>query len=292
MEYQINGTLDLSGNEQSIKITTKQGDMNSRTCTFTLMKDGETFTPEAGTIARVSWNKPDGTQVLNDVNLDGSQVFFTLTEQMLSVPGEAECEILLFREDELLSSGVLTVTIMPVSYDTDEIESSDEYQTFINALQEMEVATQNCILATNTATDRANEARDATTKANDATAVAKDAADRANEAARLVENTDFSSIMRRLNTPCTQVTGSLDDVTDSGWYCGDTGTTLNYPPSETTSYYTLLVYKLTDDVIIQEVMYGIGDCQRFTRTYRDQTGKDMYSSWSSWYQWPNAIVVA
>lgn len=325
MEYKINEPIDLSGNEQSIRITTKQGDMNCRNCNFTLVKNGEEFIPPDGTVARISWSKPDGTQVLHDAALNGSQVSFLLTQQMLAAPGEAKCEVLLFQGDELLSSGVLKVVIMPVGYDYDEVESSNEYQTFVNALQEVEPAVENCSNATAAANSAAKEAAENAQEADSAAAAANTAAttaieasesananaqaaeaaaesananaqaaeaaaSRANAAAELVEQSDFSDIMYRMGSKCSEVTGSLNNVTDSGWYLGNLDKTTETPPNGGSIFYVLLVYKLSTTLVIQDVYFGGTTPVRYTRTYRLQTNNIV--EWGKWFRLPDATAVS
>ena len=325
MDYQINQPIDLSGNEQCIKITTKQGDMNSRHCSFILMKDGTKFLPPDGTTARISWRKPDGTQVLQDAVLESGQVSFTLTQQMLAAPGEAKCEVMLFQGEELLSSGVLTAVVMPVGYDYDEVESSDEYQTFINALQAVEPSIRNCTNAAETANAAAKSASEhaqeadtaaksasensqkasaAATAANEAatsaSAAAKSAntnsqaaeaaADRANAAAQLVENTDFSDIMFRMGPTCSEITGSLNDVKTSGWYYGNLEKTTNTPPNGGSVFYVLLVYKISPSLVLQDVYFCGLTPVRYTRTYRLQSDSTTIG-WGSWYRLASPTVV-
>ena len=318
MDYQINQTIDLSGNEQCIKITTKQGDMNSRHCSFTLMKDGIKFLPPDGTVARISWRKPDGMQVLQDAVLENGQVSFTLTQQMLAAPGEAKCEVMLFQGEELLSSGLLTVVVMPVGYDYDEVESSDEYQTFVNALQAVEPSIHNCEIATESAKEAAKSASEqaqeadvaaksasenaqkasaAATSANEAAQIASTnsqaaeaAADRANSAAELVEDTDFSDIMFRMGSTCSEITGSLNDIKLSGWYYGNLEKTTNTPPNGGSTFYVLLDYKISPSLILQDVYFCGINPVRYTRTYRLQANGTTID-WGNWYRQASPTVV-
>ena len=147
-------TLDLAVKTSPPIVHAKQGDKASREVICMLANQGVPYTPEEGVTANVALRKPDGMVVLNPATIEGTTAKFTLTQQMLIKSGAATCEIQLINADQLLSTAVLIVMIEPSACDMDAIESSPEYQTFVEALQrviEMEGRIDTVI-------DRVNEA--------------------------------------------------------------------------------------------------------------------------------------
>ena len=126
--------LNLSGDNSSVRVMAKQHDKNSRSLRCSFCHAGEAYSLPADTAARVILKKPDGKLVMMDAPVTESVVAFPLTPQMLAAAGTASCEIQLYQGDTLLSTAAFPLTILPVTYEDGEPESSDEYQSFTDAL--------------------------------------------------------------------------------------------------------------------------------------------------------------
>ncbi len=210
MEYNRTITLDVSGQENIPTIPAKQGDINTRTIYCNLVNQNVQFKIPPTAIARISFRKPDGQQVLNDATIVDDLIYVELTEQMLTASGKAHCEIMVFNNptNQLITSATFSVMIYPVGYNSDQIESSSEYKSFIEALLQVDDAIDRCDKATeranvsaekadaaadhaNSAADeallQANNAKEATKTALFAAESADLAADRANTAAEKAE---------------------------------------------------------------------------------------------------------
>lgn len=160
MNYDTTITLDLSGEQRSAPVAAKQGDKDTRYIFAQLLAHGQPYTIPTGVTARVAMTKPRGQCVLNDAEIIGTNtVKITLTEQMLIDAGEARAEVMLYSGDTMLSSAVFDVVIQPSAYNRDAVESSPEYKTFVNALGEVETATDAAEQATANATAQANHAK-------------------------------------------------------------------------------------------------------------------------------------
>lgn len=212
MEYIRTITLDISGQESIPTVPAKQGDIQARTITCILANQQEPFKIPPTAIARIAFRKPDGKQVLNDCTIVDNMVRVELTEQMLTSSGKANCEVMIFNNPsgQLLTSATFSVMIYPVSYNSDLIESSYEYKSFLQALLNIDIVTDRCEYATllanaaaenadnaalnannaaDTALQEANHAKEASATALKSASLADLAADRANDAADRAEET-------------------------------------------------------------------------------------------------------
>ena len=160
MNYDTTITLDLSGEQRSAPVTAKQGDRDTRYIFAQLLAHGQPYTIPTGVTARVAMTKPRGQCVLNDAEIIGTNtVKITLTEQMLIDAGDARAEVMLYSGNTMLSSAVFDLVIQPSAYNRDAVESSPEYQTFVDALGEIEIATDAAETATSNAVTQANYAK-------------------------------------------------------------------------------------------------------------------------------------
>ena len=159
MTYETNITLDLSGEQYNPPVTAMQGDKDSRYIIATLTAFGQPYTIPTGTTARISIIKPHGECVLNDAQIEKGNVKILLTEQMLIDSGIARGEVMLFQGTALLSSAVFDLIIQEAAYDRESIESAPEYNTFVDALAEMQGLTEEVQQATEEATTQAAYAK-------------------------------------------------------------------------------------------------------------------------------------
>lgn len=145
----------------------------------------------------------------------------------------------------------------------------------VEAMDSVDTSTVNAI----TAAEKAN------TAANDAAA----AAIAANAAAKAVSETDVGDLAIRVGKQCYAVTGDLNDVIDSGWYSANHNQCTNCPPQSGSTFFFLLVYRMSTTLIVQDAYYGGIDPQRYTRIYRVQT--DGKHAWGSWYRIPVNVTI-
>ena len=159
MTYETNITLDLSGEQYNPPVTAMQGDKDSRYIIATLTAFGQPYTIPTGTTARISIIKPHGECVLNDAQIEKGNVKILLTEQTLIDSGIARGEVMLFQGTSLLSSAVFDLIVQEAAYDRDAIESTPEYNTFVDALAKMQGLTEEVQQATEEATTQAAYAK-------------------------------------------------------------------------------------------------------------------------------------
>lgn len=191
MEVTYNISLYLSTNRSSLPLfKAVQSDTDTRKIVATLFDDaGSAYTPEAGVTAEYWSRKPDGHGTSHSATLSGNKVTVTLTAQDLAVSGNVYAAI-------HLKKGSTLLTAMPFYFEVvrnaigDSVESSDSYQSIVEATEAAEQATQatqaaiaDAEAATSAAQTATQNANTATTNANNATSLANVAAERANDVA-------------------------------------------------------------------------------------------------------------
>lgn len=217
MTYETQITLDLSGHQHSPPVTAMQGDKDSRVIIARLTSGGVQYTIPEGTTARVSLIKQNGKCVMQDAEITENFVKITLTEQMLLDAGSARAEVILFNGDAVLSSAVFELAVLPAAYDRNSIEESQDYQTFVDALSQLQdikeqgdyAKTQGGYAETqgNYAKEWGSEAErieklceNAYTLAVKMAESANDAANRANKAAEACESTGVPQLTEALSS--------------------------------------------------------------------------------------------
>lgn len=228
MTYETNITLDLSGEQYNPPVTAMQGDKDSRYIIATLTAQGQPYTIPAGATARISVMKPHGECVLNDAEIEGNSVKILLTEQILIDFGIARAEVILFQGDKALSSAVFDLVIQEAAYDRDAIESTPEYQTFVDALAQMQGLTEDVEeVVENAATQAAyaktqgdyakaqgDAAKTQAASAKTQASAAQTAAEKANTAATSANSaaTSANNAANRANTAAGEVEDIISDV--------------------------------------------------------------------------------
>lgn len=130
--------LDFGKKDFPIHVWAKQGDQETRFVEITPLDKGQAYTIEAGVTARFQATKPDGTTILDDCTISDGKITAELTAQVLAVAGFVVAEIGLYKGTELLSSALFYVDVEELAYDPNAPESSDEYNSLVNALAEAE----------------------------------------------------------------------------------------------------------------------------------------------------------
>lgn len=130
--------LDFAKDPSKEYVWAKQGDQETRFVEVIPFDNGQAYTLTGGITARVGATKPDGTTVLDDCTISGGHIIVELTAQMLAVAGILVAEVQLYDGTELLSSQIFYVKVKESAYDVNAPESSDEYNSLVNALAEAE----------------------------------------------------------------------------------------------------------------------------------------------------------
>ena len=135
--------LDFAKDASQEYVFAKQGDQETRFVEVIPFDNGQAYTLTAGITARVGATKPDGTTVLDDCTITDGHMFVELTAQILAVPGIMVTEVQLYQGTALLSSQIFYVKIKESAYDVNAPESSDEFNSLVEALAEAEAFSEN-----------------------------------------------------------------------------------------------------------------------------------------------------
>ena len=130
--------LDFAKDPNQEYVFAKQGDQETRFVEVVPFDNGTAYTLTGGITARVGATKPDGTTVLDDCTITDGKIYVELTAQMLAVAGILTAEVQLYDGTELLSSQIFYVKVKESAYDVNAPESSDEFNSLVNALAEAE----------------------------------------------------------------------------------------------------------------------------------------------------------
>ena len=123
-------------NDEKIRIKVKEKD-NARYILFRLLENGKNFDLTGKTVTFFA-KKPDGKEVFNSVTVTSAkngECELKLTSQTLAVKGIAECELVIYENDDILSTFIFELDIKKSVRNASAIESSNEY-TIIEAIIE------------------------------------------------------------------------------------------------------------------------------------------------------------
>lgn len=129
--------LDFGRSTSPVTVWVKQGDENSRQIEVEPLLNGMAYTIPSGVSARFACRKPDGHQVLNDYpTISGNIITIPLTPQTLAEAGEGLASVILFDNvnQSILSTQNFILRIEENPLVGSEVESSDEYQSFLSVL--------------------------------------------------------------------------------------------------------------------------------------------------------------
>lgn len=186
MEILQNISLDFGRDTIPITVFAKQYDQKSRYVAITPLNCGQTYTLDSGITARLQLTKPDGHTVINDATIADNTITAEFTTQALAADGMAVAEIGLYKNDALLSSQVFYIDIKKSAYDMEAVESSDEYNSLVDALGGVDGAVSSATAAAILAETKAG-------LANTAASSATSAASAANTAAQGAERVNISA---------------------------------------------------------------------------------------------------
>lgn len=145
--------IDVSTTNKSI-IHLKQNDNLSRIVIFQIYKNKEKFFVQDDMDVKYILKKPDGTYTIKQVdkeNISYNEVKVIFNSSDLSQDGIMYIELVIIKNDIVVSSQVVKVNVVSNSYTKNDIESSDDYQSFIDALNKIEPALEDIKNATDDA---------------------------------------------------------------------------------------------------------------------------------------------
>ncbi len=175
-------TLDFY-NKNIVSVPAKQYDNQSRYIEISCTENGKAFPADKNTMsAYIRYRKPDGLGCFNECEItDEGNILVELTEQMLSVQGKAEADIMLlekvFTSEEkptdiediyeihapVISVMSFYVNIAPTALNHAQIESSYEFNALSNALSQIDYNNKKVEALDKELTENENERKTAET---------------------------------------------------------------------------------------------------------------------------------
>ena len=175
-------TLDFY-NKNIVSVSAKQYDNQSRYIEISCTENGKAFPADKNTMsAYIRYRKPDGLGCFNECEItDEGNILVELTEQMLSVQGKAEADIMLlekvFTSEEkptdiediyeihapVISVMSFYVNIAPTALNHAQIESSYEFNALSNALSQIDYNNKKVEALDKELTENENERKTAET---------------------------------------------------------------------------------------------------------------------------------
>lgn len=148
------------------RVFAKQGDNNMRVVAVSLYNDGKAYEIPAGYDVKVRAKKPDGKGVYNPATeVAGNIAYITLTQQMLAAQGIVSAEIEVLRGSDTLKTEKWQINVEECANPENQIESSDEYKTIQELLDETKAAKNDAASSASAAAKSAQEAKDAAAQA-------------------------------------------------------------------------------------------------------------------------------
>lgn len=165
-----------------------------------LYSGGTTYTVPSGAAVNVRLRKPDGTVVYNPalgVNASRTVAYISITQQMTTCAGDVEPVIEITSGGSIVNGSPISMTIDPNPVTEDAVESTDEFKTVQELLQDAQTAAQAAATSATTATQKANaaaaSANTASTAATNASTSASTATSKAAAAATSATNAATSA---------------------------------------------------------------------------------------------------
>lgn len=142
IQQEIN--IDFATPDVPPRVYAKQYDNNMRIVKVNLYANGQPYTVQSGFDVNVRMAKPDGTYVYNPaLEASGTYALIVLTQQMLAVAGECPAEIEVTQGSNVLSTATFVICVAADPVPENSIESTDEFKTIQEILEEVEAASKN-----------------------------------------------------------------------------------------------------------------------------------------------------
>lgn len=119
--------IDLDRQKTRTSVSICKGDTLSRTIYVTLLNSGCVFDIPDSAIATLLAKKPDGKIVYNDCVTNGNEISFTITNQLIAVAGDIECQIKVTCDDKVITSPVFLIRVYERLFDETILESTNDY---------------------------------------------------------------------------------------------------------------------------------------------------------------------
>lgn len=129
-------TVDLYNPYPLGIMNAKQGD-TARGAIVTLTAGGSIVEPTTEQV-RIYAKKPDGTKVYNDCTIQDGKVKIVFTNQLLAIAGSLPVELEMMSGNDILTTPIFVIQVLPTNIDSSAIESSDEFTALEDALQKVE----------------------------------------------------------------------------------------------------------------------------------------------------------
>lgn len=128
--------IDINVDKKYLKkIVAKQGDVKSRYLLFRFFNDYGVINLNKASV-RIYIDKPDGTQIFNDLVIDKitNLAELELTTQTLALSGILKCELFISEDGATLSNIPFEIEVIKTLKKDNAIESTNEFSALTNAL--------------------------------------------------------------------------------------------------------------------------------------------------------------
>lgn len=119
--------IDLDRQKTRTSVSICKGDTLSRTIYITLLNSGCVFDIPDSAIATLIATKPDGKTVYNDCSIHGNEISYTITNQLIAVAGDVECQVKITSGETIITSPVFIIRVYERLFDESILESSNDY---------------------------------------------------------------------------------------------------------------------------------------------------------------------
>ncbi len=135
--------IELTEQKRRTSVSICRGDTISRIICITLLNCGSVYEIPDKAIATLSAVKPDGKTVYNDCVINGNEIQYTITNQLITVSGDVECQIKLTVGDLNITTPVFIIRVYEKLFDESILESSNDYTALQTYCARAEIAAEN-----------------------------------------------------------------------------------------------------------------------------------------------------
>lgn len=138
--------LDMCSMDYKV-VTVKEGNINGQQIIVTITQNGDKFILPDGINVRLRGSRPDGQPIFEDCEYSESTITIKMTDYILAVPGNAQCELCFtYANDEgnfqLVTSSPFVIYIPESPFKEKTVVKSQTYGALTNALQQVLVNTK------------------------------------------------------------------------------------------------------------------------------------------------------
>lgn len=120
--------IELNNQKIRTSVSICKGDTISRTICITLLNSGTVYDIPTNAIATLMAVKPDGKTVYNDCTIQGNEIQYNVTNQLITMEGDVECQIKLTMEGNVvLDSPVFVLRVYGKLFDESILESTNDF---------------------------------------------------------------------------------------------------------------------------------------------------------------------